>query len=117
VMLPSRFVVTLVAGVPPKLTWVVPAGPRPATIAPRTEAPPPAELVSPLPVMVTWVPPDAGPEEGLTALMTGLGMAMNRSAVPMAVVPPGAVVERISSGCSDAEPGSLSEGAKAPNQN
>jgi hypothetical protein len=44
-------------------------------------------------------------------------MAMNRSAVPMVVVPPGAVVQRISSGCSDAEPGSLSEGAKAPNQN
>ena len=58
-----------------------------AVVAPKSTAVAP---VKPVPLMVTVVPPVAGPEVGLTPSTVG-GVNVYRSAAPVALVPPGAV--------------------------
>jgi len=57
VMLVALTTVTLVAATPPKVTLVAP--------------------VRPVPVMVTAVPPIAGPDEGDTPMMVGTAIYVN----------------------------------------
>ena len=61
----------LAAGVAPKLTALAP--------------------VKSVPVIVTLVPPAAGPDDGLTPVTVGGGTNVNRSAELVALVPPGVV--------------------------
>ena len=44
-----------------------------------------------VPVIVTLVPPAAGPDDGLTPVTVGGGTNVNRSAELVALVPPGVV--------------------------
>ena len=72
VMEPAEFTVNVLAGIPPKLTVLAP--------------------VNDAPVMVTTVPPAAGPLAGATPLTVGAAaMYVKRSADVGGEVPPGAV--------------------------
>ena len=52
--------------------------------------------VKPVPVIVTGVPPAAGPAEGLTPVTAGADAYVNSSAeLPVADVPPGVVTVRL----------------------
>ena len=70
-----------------ELTW------NAASVDPKSTAVAP---VKPVPVIVTCVPPAAGPTEGLTPVIAGADAYVNSSVeLPVADVPPGVVTVRL----------------------